>query len=276
MNDTNCGFDKSWRKQIFWMLLHWKIHKCNGIQKTKSAIRSARKKSSLLALFFTGKDPSWLAYNKLLLPLWSRYFVTLCYMHVLLHACITILLFLVLLLLLPIVFGAYKIPLASRQRRNSWRYNFIFSEWEAMKRDYYLMEIRMIHSMHRSFIWLLVFSFAWVWKIETFLTVGCEERKPNGGGKYKMYVLFVCNKIVQWHVHSRLLNMFYIFLVSSRWKSIKIYTFFLNQQTYNQRLLHPKVFIRARSRFHSKSCLLRLNFKHFKIILSPHNAYAVH
>lgn len=41
-----------------------------------------------------------------------------------------------------------------------------------------------------------------------------EELKhfPTFGGE-KSYVLFVCNKIVKWHVHLKLLNMFNIFSV---------------------------------------------------------------
>lgn len=31
----------------------------------------------------------------------------------------------------------------------------------------------------------------------------------------RKYVLFVCNKIVKWHVHTKSLNMFYIFRLSS-------------------------------------------------------------
>lgn len=66
---------------------------------------------------------------------------------------------------------------------------------------------RCIECMH--FVWLLVFvDAAALWKIETF--VAFERR-----GNERKYVLFVCNKIVKWHVHTKSLNMFYIFRLPS-------------------------------------------------------------
>lgn len=59
--------------QIFWMFI--RLENPEAHKNTKSALRT-RKKSSFASL--TPPKPSWLAHNKLLLPLWSRYFVTFC------------------------------------------------------------------------------------------------------------------------------------------------------------------------------------------------------
>lgn len=76
-------------------------------------------------------------------------------------------------------------------------------------------------------------------KLKHLQTIGKRRKKKN--------VLFVSNKIVKWHVHSKLLNMFYIFLV--------FIFFFLHCLLKKNWILHDLIFSRKmKQRAYNQLC----------------------